>query len=146
MVDSKFEQSENVPLHGEFEQLFLAYSEGSNTRRNLIRFWVKSLEIFAEIRKSYSKSQSEILKLANFLYFNSVNFHFLVHGGGVSLWTWSNRHGHAQILSTSAQAVKHGSCRLRSRNDLYESRNSSWIFIMCFVKLVWCFTCTDVVA
>ena len=79
-------------------------SEGSDTRRNLVHFGVKSLEIFAEIRKSYSKSQSEILKLTNFPYFKSVNFHFLVHGGGISLWAWPNGHGHAQILSTSAQA------------------------------------------
>ena len=75
-------------------------------------FGVKSLEIFAEIRKSYSKSQSEILKLANFPYFNSVNFLLRVRGGGVSLWAWSNRHGHAQILSASARAVEHRSCRL----------------------------------
>lgn len=66
--------------------------EGSDTRRNLVHLWMKSLEIFAEIRKSYPKSQSEILKLANFPYFNSVNFHFLVHrvesayGRGPKVW------------------------------------------------------------
>ena len=63
-----------------------SWSEGSDTRRNLVHLQVKSLEILAEIRKSYLKSQSEILKLFEFPYFNAVNFCFLMIWGGV--WAW----------------------------------------------------------
>ena len=54
--------------------------EGSDTCRNLVHFQVKSLEISVEIRKSYLKSQSEILKLFEVPYSNTK---FLLPRDGV---------------------------------------------------------------
>ena len=77
--------------------------EGSDTHRNLVHFWVKYLEIFIEI-----------LKLANIPYFNSVNFHFLVHGGriqpmGVAQQAWPHPDIKRERLSRSCRVLcSHG--------------------------------------
>ena len=100
----KFNFHQLTQLQGSTLRLQATIGEGSDTRRNLIHFWVKSLEIFAEIRKSYSKSQSEILKLANFPYFNSVNFYFLFS------WGWGQPMGVAQPTWPRPDIKRERSC------------------------------------